>query len=155
WHTVKERRGLLAFLLCLVPLGIGASSSVWSRIAPEWGASDDTVALVTGVLGGIISTVGCIAGGFLTDRWNRQGCYVGFGLFVSAAGAAMAVLPRNVEMFVLTTLLLSFITGMSWAAYSAFVLEAIGKGAAATKFSAFASLANFPIWYMGEVNGWS
>jgi hypothetical protein len=44
---------------------------------------------------------------------------------------------------------------MSWAAYAAFVLEAIGKGAASTKFTVFATLANIPIYYMNHVNGWS
>ena len=155
WHTVRERRGLLALILCVVPLGIGASSGSWSVIAPEWGASKDTVAIVTGILGGVVSTLGCISGGFLADRWNRQAAYVGFGIVVSLSGVAMALLPRTPEMFVCTTLLFSFAVGMSWAGYSAFVLEAIGKGAAATKFSAFASLANAPIYYMAVFNGWA
>jgi hypothetical protein len=35
------------------------------------------------------------------------------------------------------------------------VLEAIGKGAAATKYSLFASLSNMPIYYMTNVEGWA
>ena len=58
-------------------------------------------------------------------------------------------------MFVLTTLLMSFCAGMSWAGYTAFVLDVIGTTGAATKFSAFASLANLPIYYMNYVNAWS
>jgi hypothetical protein len=67
---------------------------------------------------------------------------------VSLAGAAFAFLPRTPVMFTVCTLAFNFWTGVSWAGYTAFVLEAIGKGAAATKFSAFASLANAPIAYM-------
>lgn len=155
WRTVRVRRGILALLLCVVPLGIGASSGLWSIMAPEWNTGPDTVAVVTGVLGGLVSAAGCLAGGFICDRWSRQACYVGFGLAVCVAGLAMAFFPHTPAMFITTTLLISFTTGMSWAGYAAFVLEAIGRGAAATKFSAFAWLANMPIYYMNLVNGWS
>jgi MFS transporter, PAT family, beta-lactamase induction signal transducer AmpG len=48
-----------------------------------------------------------------------------------------------------------FISGLAYAAFSAVVLEAIGLGAAATKYSLFASLSNMPIQYMTLVNGWA
>ena len=35
------------------------------------------------------------------------------------------------------------------------MLEAIGKGAAATKYNALASLSNVPIYYMTSLDGWS
>jgi PAT family beta-lactamase induction signal transducer AmpG len=155
WHTARVPRGLLALILCAVPLGIGASSGLWSAMAPEWNTGEDTVAVVTGILGGIVSTMGCLAGGWFCDRWNRQKCYVGFGFAVAFIGAAMALLPHTREFFIAITLCFSFATGMSWAGYTAFVLDAIGKTGAATKFSAFASLANLPIYYMNYVNAWS
>jgi hypothetical protein len=50
-------------------------------------------------------------------------------------------------------MLYAFVTGLTYAGFSAFVLEAMGKGAAATKYSVFASLSNTPIWYMTLVDG--
>jgi hypothetical protein len=38
--------------------------------------------------------------------------------------------------------------------FTAVTLEAIGLGAAATKYTVFASLSNFPIGYMTFVDGW-
>ena len=35
------------------------------------------------------------------------------------------------------------------------MLEAIGHGAAATKYSVYASLSNTPIYYMTRVDGWA
>ena len=35
------------------------------------------------------------------------------------------------------------------------VLEAMGLGAAATKYSIFASLSNMPIYYMTRIDGWA
>jgi hypothetical protein len=49
----------------------------------------------------------------------------------------------------------AFITGLTFAGFSAFVLEAMGLGAAATKFSLFASLSNMPIAYMTSIDGWA
>ncbi len=153
WLTVGQRRGKLALILCVLPLGVGASSGLWSAVAPEWNASPDLVALVTGVVGGLVSMAGCIAGGFICDRCHRQTSYVWFGILVAVAGVALAALPRTPAVFTVCILAFSFAGGLSWAGYSAFVLEAIGKGAASTKYSAFASLANAPIAYMALFNG--
>ena len=154
WRTIRLRRGMLALILCFLPLGIGASSSSWSALAPQWNASPDLVAIVTGVVGGFVAIAGCIAGGFICDRRDRQTSYVWFGILVAISGVALAALPRTPVMFTVCTLIFSFTQGLSWAAYSAFVLEAIGKGAAATKFSVFSSLANAPIAYMAVFNGY-
>ena len=48
----------------------------------------------------------------------------------------------------------NFAVGMAYAAYSATTLDAIGHSAGATKFSTMASLANFPIWWLGLLLGW-
>jgi PAT family beta-lactamase induction signal transducer AmpG len=153
WHIVRERSGALALFLCFLPIGSGAASGLWSAVADEWRTSGDTVALVTGVLAGVISAVGCVAGGWICDRMDRKAAYVGYGLLQAACAVAMAVFPRTSTMFVLWTSVYAFITGLTYAGYSAFVLEAIGKGAAATKFSVYASLSNFPIMYMTTIDG--
>jgi hypothetical protein len=155
WHVARVPRGQLALLLCAVPLGLAVSSGLWTAMASEWDTDSDTAAVVSGILGGVVSSIGCLAGGWCCGRWDRQRCYVVFGIMVAIVGAAMAWLPHTKGMFVTTALLMSFCAGMSWAAYTAFVLDVIGVSGAATKFSAFASLANLPIWYMGHVNGWA
>ena len=42
---------------------------------------------------------------------------------------------------------------MCYATFTAFVLDIIGKGAAATKYNLLASLANIPITLMGRWDG--
>jgi len=84
WQLARNRQSVLAFILCFLPIGTGAV--VFSSIASEWRASADTVSLITGVLAGIISAVGCIVGGWGCDRMNRQQAYVLFGLFQACSG---------------------------------------------------------------------
>ena len=155
WRVARSRAGWLALLICFLPIGSGAASGLWSAIAGDWGASGDVVALVNGVAGGIVAALGCVIGGYLCDRMDRKFAYALFGVFLAAGALAMAFAARSVAMFVVFTLLYSFVQGLNYASFSAVVLEAIGRGAAATKYNLFASLSNMPIAYMTILDGWA
>jgi MFS family permease len=152
-QLIGNRSGVLAFILCFLPIGTGAI--VFPSIAGEWAASSNTVALISGVLGGVISAVGCVVGGWLCDRMDRKRAYVLFGLLQAGSGIAMALFPRTQFMFIVWVSVYTFTSGLCYAAFSAFVLEVIGQGAAATKYNALASLSNVPIYYMTDIDGWA
>jgi MFS transporter, PAT family, beta-lactamase induction signal transducer AmpG len=155
WSVVKSRRGFLALFLCFLPIGSGAASNLWSAVAGDWGATADTVALVTGVLGGVLSGAGCLIGGWICDRMDRKAGYVVYGVLQAACAVGMAFAPRTQPMYIFWTCLYAVITGLTYAGFTAFVLEAIGTGAAATKYNVFASLSNAPIYYMTLIDGWA
>lgn len=155
WSAAKSRRGFLALFLCFLPIGSGAASNLWSAVAGDWGATADTVALVTGVLGGILSGAGCLLGGWICDRMDRKTGYVLYGVLQAACAVGMAFAPRSQPMYIFWTCLYAVITGLTYAGFTAFVLEAIGTGAAATKYNVFASLSNAPIYYMTLIDGWA
>ena len=48
----------------------------------------------------------------------------------------------------------AFFGGAAYAAFSAVVLFAIGRGAASTKYAALSSLGNVPVVYMTALDGW-
>lgn len=155
WQVARSRMGLLALILCVLPIGSGAASGLWSAVASDWSASANTVAVATGVLGGIVSALGCLAGGWICDRMNRKAAYAAYGVLQALCALAMAAAPRSETMYVFFTLLYAFITGLTFAGFTAFVLEAMGKGAAATKYNVYASLSNTPIYYMTRIDGWA
>ena len=70
-----------------------------------------------------------------------------------AAEDSLAAAARSPSMFVTFTLIYAFVQGLNYASFSAVVLEAIGGGAAATKYNLYASLANMPIAYLVIVDG--
>ncbi len=82
---------------------------------------------------------------------NRQYAYVWFGIIQAGSCLGMAWMARTQPMFIAWTLIYTFASGLTYAAFSAYVLEAIGRGAAATKYNMLASLSNIPIYYM---TGW-
>jgi len=155
WGVARAKLGFLALFLCFLPIGSGAAQNLFSAVAKDWHASGDTVALVTGVLGGVASAVGCLIGGWFSDRMNRQWAYAVYGILEALSAVAMALSPRTPATYVVFTLLYQVIVGLTYAGFMAFVLEAMGMGAAATKYNVFASLSNTPIAYMTRVDGWA
>jgi MFS transporter, PAT family, beta-lactamase induction signal transducer AmpG len=155
WAVVKSRMGFLALFLCFLPIGSGAASNLWSAISKDWGASADTVALIIGVVGGILSAIGCLIGGWICDLMDRKKGYILFGMIQALCAVGMAYSPRTQQMFIIWTSLYAVSTGLTYAGFSAFTLEAIGKGAAATKYNVFASLSNAPIYYMIYLDEWA
>ncbi|HTK31549.1 MAG TPA: MFS transporter [Candidatus Saccharimonadaceae bacterium] len=153
WNVARSRLGYLALFLCFLPIGSGAAANLWSAVAGDWRASANTVALVTGVFGGFVMAGGCIVGGWLSDRMDRKMSYALYGVLQALCAIGMGLAPRTETSYVVFTMLYAFVTGLTYAGFSAFVLEAMGKGAAATKYSVFASLSNTPIWYMTLVDG--
>ena len=134
-QLLRSRIGILALMICLLPIGSGAAQNLWSPIAGEWHASADVVAFVTGAMSGLISAVGCLVGGWLCDRMDRKTAYCLFGFLLAAAAVGMALCPRTSDQYIFWTSAYAFVVGLCYAAYCAVVLEAIGGTAAATKFS--------------------
>jgi PAT family beta-lactamase induction signal transducer AmpG len=155
WQVARTRAGILALLICFLPIGSGAASNLWSAVADDWNASANTVALATGVFSGIVSALGCLIGGYGSDRMDRKTAYALYGLLMAMCTVAMALAPRTESMYVVFTLMYALIQGLTYAGFTAVVLETIGLGAAATKYNLYASLSNMPIAYMTLVDGWA
>jgi MFS transporter, PAT family, beta-lactamase induction signal transducer AmpG len=153
WGLLKSRRGLVAFFAMWLPISAAAMTQLWSAVAPDWHASANWVALINGMLGGIINMVGCIIGGWVCDRMNRMLAFNLFSLITCVCALAMAFSPRTETMYILYVGLYMLIAGFCYAAWGSVVLEAIGRGAAATKYNILAGIANIPISYMTYLNG--
>jgi hypothetical protein len=156
WHTImRSRMGILAMILCFLPVGSGAASALFAAMADRWNTPADAVALFTGILAGVVSAVGCMAGGWLSDRMDRKIAYAVSGLFLAFVAVLMYLGPRSEAGYGIFTLSYQFGSGVAYGAFTGFVLEVIGRGAAATKYNVLASLSNIPIWYMTRLDGWA
>ncbi|HZZ66775.1 MAG TPA: MFS transporter, partial [Phenylobacterium sp.] len=152
---IKGRIGLLACFLMLLPIGSGGLQQLWAPIAKDWHADADEVALVGGLLAGLVSIPGCIVGGYIADRIDRKRAYSLFGVALAAVAIGMALTPRTPLSFLIWACVYNATTGFCYGAYSAVTLEAIGKGAAGTKFNLISSISNAPILTVTLVDGWA
>jgi len=152
---LKTKGGLLAALLCVLPVGTGAAQGTLTqaKVAAFWGAGADQVALVQGLVAGLVTTMGCFAGGALCQRVRPRTAYAGIGLVLAAVAVAMGLCPATVSSYVAGNLVYAFAVGLAYAAFTALVLDAMGPGSAATKYNVFASLSNFPLWWLGLLLG--
>lgn len=154
WAIVSRNAGFLALLICFLPIGSGGATAVFQSISREWGIIDGVlVGNINGTAGGMLSALGSLVGGYICQRLDNKRAYALFGLLMVLCALGMAFAPRTPNMYILFVLLYLFIVGLSYAAFTAVVLEVIGKGAAATKYNVFASLSNVPINYMGYLLG--
>ncbi len=154
WEVASSRTGYLGLVICFLPIGSGAGATLFPQFATEWQVSATDVGLTTGTINGLLSALGCLIGGYFCDRMDRKLAYGAFGVIMAICAVFMAWAPHNRIMFYVFVLTYGFITGLCFASFTAVTLEAIGKGAAATKYSIFASLSNTPIAYMNLVNGY-
>lgn len=155
WKLARARTGFLALFLCLLPISSGAAAGLWPALANDWQASMGAVALVTGVLGGLVTAAGAFVGGWCCDLMDRKTAYVAFGLAQAASAGLMAGLPHTERMFVVWTLTYAFATGLTYAAFSAFAFEAVGLAAAGTQYAVLACVCNSAILVITKADGWA
>ncbi|WP_375397987.1 hypothetical protein [uncultured Sphingomonas sp.] len=152
WAVARSRLGYLALIIMMLPICSGGVP--WPAIAGEWRADADLVALINGVVGGMVTASGALAGGYICDRLDAKRAYCLFGLLSGAVAMTMAWAPRSPATFVVFTLCYGAVVGAGYAAYSAIVLEAIGRKSAATNFNLMAALSNVTIAAMTSFDGW-
>jgi MFS transporter, PAT family, beta-lactamase induction signal transducer AmpG len=128
WSMARSRKGGLALLINILPMGLGASNQLWSAVAGDWQASANVVALVTGVLGGFVSIPGSLLG---------------------------AAAPHTPAAFVVFTLVSAFTLGTTWGALSSVTYACIGYDGAATKAALLGSFANIPLAACVPFVGWA
>lgn len=140
--------------MVITPIGIGAAAYIWSSIGIDWHVTANTVALVTGVLSGAVSAVGCIFGGWIADKMGRWWAFFGSGTLMAIVTLLMSISDFTPFTYTAGVLLYAFMFGFANAAFSAIVLHAIGKGLASTKYALLSSISNIAPVYMTTLDGW-
>jgi MFS family permease len=154
---LKTKGGLLSAILCVLPIGTGTAQVVLtqSNVAAYWHAGKHEVELLQGLVAGFVTSIGCFVGGWLCHRFHPRTAYAGIGVVMAITACLIGIAPATVNVYIFGNLFYAFVVGLAYAAFSAVVLESMGHGAGATKYNVFASLSNFPIWWLGLVLGFA
>ncbi len=155
WAVGRTKGGLLSAFLCFLPIGTGAAQGVLtqSTVAEHWHARSIHVAWVQGYTAGAVTAAGCFIGGWLCNRMHPRTAYAVVGVLLAIVAVGMGLAPKTVTAYVIGNLVYALAVGLAYAAFTAVVLNAIGSKSGATKYNLFASLSNFPIWWLGLVLG--
>ncbi len=150
----RSINAIFTTLIVLTPIGIGASSFMWSSIGENWHVSAGTVALVAGTLNGIVCAAGSVSGGFIADKAGRWTAFFGSGILMASVTMILSLTDFVPLSYIIGVLCYAFTFGMANAGFSTIILHAIGKGMASTKYALISSLGNIPTVYMTAFNGW-
>ncbi|HUZ58833.1 MAG TPA: MFS transporter [Hanamia sp.] len=151
---IKFPAALFVIILIMMPISSGAMADLWSAVAKDWKVGVNTVVLITGLISGVVSALGCIAGGFIADKWGVWFTYLGTGLICALVTFLIAVMPYQPVVYIVGVLAYAFSMGLGYAAFTAIIIFVIGKRNVATKYSLLASLGNLPVVYMTSFDGW-
>lgn len=149
--VLMSRKGLTGIMLCISPVGTAALTNYFTGMAKDYHASPDVVASTSGLAATVLTAVGAYGGGWLCDRYNRRLMYLTSGLATALCGVLMMVSPRTEETYAWGVMLYALITGFCYSAFTATVLETIGKGgkAASAQYALFVAAGNAAIAYVG------
>jgi PAT family beta-lactamase induction signal transducer AmpG len=145
---------IYSFLVIITPVGIGAAAYIWSSVGGDWHAGADLVALVNGVLGALITVLGCVVGGWVADKAGRWWSFFGAGSLMAMIGIFMAFAGFTPITYTTGILCYAFAFGCASAAFSAVALHAIGPDLGSTKYALISSFSNIAPVYMTALDGW-
>ena len=149
-----SRSGLTGMALSLSPVGTVALINYFSGMSRAYGVDANTVALLTLISNVAMQALGAFIGGYVCDRFNRRVLYLVGGTLAAVCAIVMALSPPTPATYVIGVMTYTLITGFCYAAFTAYVLETIGKSdrTAATKYSMFTAAANVAITYVGFID---
>lgn len=154
WQLLRKPSGAYLAVLVLMPIGLGATGNFWPAIAPEWGVSADMMAFVAGAGTTVATLVGCVVGGWVSNRRDATSVFMVCSALLCAVGFALAAAPRTAIAFAAISLAYMLVIGLCNSAYGTMIYRVVGREAAAFKYQAFNSAGNVPSSYMTAFNGY-
>ena len=160
WLEFKETflrwRAVPYTLVMLFPIATGSAVGLIPGIAKSYGVNGDSVAWVNGLLGGLVTAAGSLAGTAIPARISAPVIYLCVGIVNAATIAVLWLGPMSPATYYAGTLLYLFTVGTGYGLFTAVVLEFLGDSgkSGSGRYSIINSMGNIPVLYMIVVDGW-
>ena len=150
-----KREVQIALLLFLLPSASFALTNVLGGVGKDFAASEHLVSLFAGIGSVAAGLVGSFLLHPLARRFPLRPLYLGIGITGGLFTLSLLALPRTPWCFGLAFTGENLFQALAFATGNAITFETIGPGnpLAATLFTLLMAAANFPIFYMGIIDG--
>ena len=145
------------YTLCMLfPIATGSAVGLIPGIAKSYGVNGDSVAWVNGLLGGLVTAAGSLAGTAIPARISAPVIYLCVGIVNAATIAILWLGPMTPATYYAGVLLYLFTVGTAYGLFTAVVLEFLGNSgkSGSGRYSIINSMGNIPVLYMIVVDGW-
>ena len=151
----RSRRTWIGLVFLLSPVGSAAVGNLISGMGPDYHASGNEVLWVTGIGGGLLSALGCYAGGVVADKIGRMFAYALAGGLAALFGVYLGFAHATPFTYAVGYSGYSVAAGFAYAVFTAMVLDIVGRRehAAASGYAVLNSAGNLPIAYMTWLDG--
>lgn len=152
---VTRREVQISLLLFLLPSASFALTNVLGGVGKDFSASEHMVSLFAGFGSVAAGLVGSFLLHPLARRFPLRPLYLGIGITGGLFTLSLLALPRAPWCFGLAFTGETLFQALAFATGNAITFETIGPGnpLAATLFTLLMAAANFPIFYMGIIDG--
>jgi MFS family permease len=171
-----SRAAVAGLVFALLPAGAySLSLALQSNLAVELGLTDSQIGLL-GLISAVLAALGCVVGGYLSDRFGRRrmlALYLVGTVIPTAAfayvmyhhGWIMPIDPRSaarptppdtvITAFWALGFAYSIFQGLMYGTRTALFMDICTPAVAATQFTAYMAVLNLVIWYSGMWQGWA
>jgi MFS family permease len=155
WGTASSRSGWTGILFCVAPVSTAALLDLFSAVGEDYHAAADTVSYTMGYGSGLVTAAGALLGGRLLDHMDKRQAYLLSGVLIAVVDLAIACGPHTQGVYIAGTLAYSLAAGLCYAAFTAMVLQIIGKvdRSAATQYTLFDASGNLATSYLTWLDG--
>jgi MFS transporter, PAT family, beta-lactamase induction signal transducer AmpG len=160
WDECKAtflRWDALPYIACMVfPIASGSAAGLLPGVASQYHVGGDGVALINGLLGGIVTAAGAAVMSLIRTRMRAPVLYMLVALVNCACLSVLWLGPMQPTTYYVGILLYFFTIGCALAAFTAVVLEFLGAAgkSGSARYSIINSLGNVPVLYMLQADGW-
>ncbi len=152
---LRRREVLIALALFSLPSASFTLTNVLGGIGKDFAASERMVGLLAGSGSAVAGVVGSLLLPPLAKKLALRPLYLGIGLAGALFTSMLLLLPHTPSTFAIAITGENAFQSLAFAAANAITFETIGpkNPLAATQFSVLLGVTNFPITYMGFVDG--
>lgn len=147
----------IPYTLCMLfPIATGAVVGLIPGVARSYGVNGDHVAWVNGLLGGLLTAAGSLAGTAIPTRLPAPVVYLSIGILNAATLAVLWLGPLMPATYYVGVLLYLFTVGLAYSFFTVVVLEFLGASgkSGSGRYSIINSMGNIPVLYMIAIDGW-